>query len=135
MTTSSDLDRAMYSMDRAARWGLNDLRPALAFTLNATENDFASDLYRVGLEASDNIASLEEWTFAREAAAYVANINGNLTLVASGEPRLSDRGLLIEGESTNLLLQSQEFGNRHLHRHGQREYAHRTGRNGDGRHD
>lgn len=107
----ADLDRAIRSMDRATRWGLSDLRTALAFALYAVENDFGANTYRVGLEASADVAAIDGWTFTRATTGYVANIAGTLTSMASGAPRLSDKGLLIESQRTNSLLYSQAFEN------------------------
>lgn len=55
--------------------------------------------------------ALPGWGFARASGGYAQKIDGTLVWFASGEPRITDRGLLIEGAITNLLLYSQEFDN------------------------
>jgi hypothetical protein len=50
-------------------------------------------------------------TFTRALAAYCEKADGSLTLVASGSPRVSNKGILIEGSRTNLIIRSHEFDN------------------------
>lgn len=49
------------------------------------------------------------WSFARASTGYYTNSDGTLASFASGALRRGDRGVLIEGERTNLCLQSQTF--------------------------
>ena len=51
------------------------------------------------------------YSFTRASQGYYTNADGTLTLFASGAMRRGDRGVLIEGARTNLLLRSQEFDN------------------------
>jgi hypothetical protein len=49
-------------------------------------------------------------TFSRTGAGYAETQGGVLVPFASGVPRITDKGLLVEGQATNLLTQS-EFAN------------------------
>jgi hypothetical protein len=51
------------------------------------------------------------YSFTRASDGYYTNSDGTLTLFGSGALRRGDRGVLIEGSRTNLLLRSQEFDN------------------------
>jgi hypothetical protein len=51
------------------------------------------------------------YNFTRASAKYYTNSDGTLRLIPSGELPIGDRGTLIEGARTNLLLRSQEFDN------------------------
>jgi hypothetical protein len=51
------------------------------------------------------------YSFTRASDGYYTNSDGTLTLFGSGALRRGDRGVLIEGARTNLLLRSQEFDN------------------------
>jgi hypothetical protein len=51
------------------------------------------------------------YSFSRASDGYYTNADGTLTLFGSGALRRGDRGVLIEGSRTNLLLRSQEFDN------------------------
>jgi hypothetical protein len=56
-------------------------------------------------------ASLSGWSFSRASQAYALTSAGVLTSFASGVPRITDRGLLVEASRTNLCLQSQTLDN------------------------
>lgn len=71
--------------------------------------DFAGGRYRLGATAGAEVtspASLSGWTFARALGGYARKADGSLQLFASGAPRITDLGLLIEGPATNLFLNS-----------------------------
>jgi hypothetical protein len=51
------------------------------------------------------------YSFTRASEGYYENSDGTLTNFVSGALRRGDRGVLIEGARTNLLLRSQEFDN------------------------
>jgi hypothetical protein len=51
------------------------------------------------------------YSFTRASDGYYTNSDGTLTLFGSGALRRGDRGVLIEGSRTNLLVRSQEFDN------------------------
>ncbi len=57
-----------------------------------------------------NVTGGTGYSFTRASDGYYTNSDGTLTLFGSGALRRGDRGVLIEGARTNLLLQSQTFG-------------------------
>jgi hypothetical protein len=56
-----------------------------------------------------NVTGATGYSFTRASEGYYQNSDGTLTLFGSGALRRGDRGVLIEGSRTNLLLQSQTF--------------------------
>jgi hypothetical protein len=58
-----------------------------------------------------NVTQATGYSFTRASDGYYTNSDGTLTLFGSGALRRGDRGVLIEGSRTNLLLRSQEFDN------------------------
>ncbi len=58
-----------------------------------------------------NVTQATGYSFTRASDGYYTNADGTLTLFGSGALRRGDRGVLIEGSRTNLLLRSQEFDN------------------------
>jgi hypothetical protein len=56
-----------------------------------------------------NVTGATGYSFTRASQGYYTNADGTLTSFASGALRRGDRGVLIEGARTNLLLRSQEF--------------------------
>ncbi len=57
------------------------------------------------------LASAPGWVFTRTTANYAQNAAGVLSSFAIDTPRVTDQGLLIEGATTNSLLQSQTLDN------------------------
>ncbi len=58
-----------------------------------------------------NVTGATGYSFSRASQGYYQNSDGTLTLFGSGALRRGDRGVLIEGSRTNLLLRSQECDN------------------------
>jgi hypothetical protein len=56
-----------------------------------------------------NVTQATGYSFTRASDGYYTNADGTLTLFGSGALRRGDRGVLIEGSRTNLLVRSQEF--------------------------
>lgn len=50
-------------------------------------------------------------TVSRASGGYAENLDGSLTWIGNNVMRRTDRGVLVEGARTNLLLRSQEFEN------------------------
>jgi len=75
--------------------------------------DTANSQYRNGLGGGlfTSFSSLSGLTFTRASTGYAQTSGGVLVPFASGVPRITDKGLLIEGARTNLCLQSQTFDN------------------------
>lgn len=57
------------------------------------------------------LSAVPGYSFSRASTGYYTNADGTLTSFASGALRRGNRGVLIEGARTNLLLRSQEFDN------------------------
>ena len=73
--------------------------------------DFASNYYRGSGAQGSSPSALPGYNFTRALAAYGEDTAGNLIQFASGVPRITNKGVLIEESRTNLLLWSQEFDN------------------------
>lgn len=54
-------------------------------------------------------AALPGWNFARASSGYAETRGGQLLLFGAGEPRITDKGLLVEEARTNLALRSQQL--------------------------
>lgn len=57
------------------------------------------------------VTSTPGWSFTRASTGYAETAAGVLVPFASGALRRTDKGVLIEGARTNLILRSQEFDN------------------------
>ena len=73
--------------------------------------DFANNYYRGSGAQGSSPSALPGYNFTRALAAYAEDTAGNLIQFASGAPRITNKGVLIEESRTNLLLQSQTFDN------------------------
>ena len=73
--------------------------------------DFIESEYRNNGPLSSSFTALTGLTFTRASTGYAQTAAGVLVPFASGAPRITDKGLLIEGAMTNLCLRSQEFDN------------------------
>jgi hypothetical protein len=73
--------------------------------------DFINDRALFASADVGPVASTPGWSFSRASTGYYTNADGTLTSFASGALRRGNRGVLIEGARTNLLLRSQEFDN------------------------
>ena len=90
----------------AALRGRKDYFPGASFGA-----DFTRGRYKLGKRQARNPASLPGWTFTRASTGYAETAAGALTSFASGAPRITDKGLLVEEARTNYALRSQEFDN------------------------
>ncbi len=68
--------------------------------------DFTRNRGRIG-GVSGIPSALPGYTFTRASTGYAEDTYGNLISFASGVPRITNKGVLIEEARTNLLLQSQ----------------------------
>lgn len=73
--------------------------------------DFLTNEARYAGSYKGALANTPNWTFTRASTGYARNQAGVLIPFASGELRRTDKGALIEGSRTNLILQSQTFDN------------------------
>lgn len=92
---------------RAAQYGLGD---APAFT-GASELAFSTRTYRQGSVVTSTEYTIKGFNYARASAATDENSAGAVANFAADEPRITDRGLLVEGGRTNLLTWSNAFDN------------------------
>lgn len=95
---------------RAARYGVTNPVAAADLMANTVEADFAGDYYRNGYGApGESPDRLPSWDFDRTGFGYGREPEGGLTPFASGTPRVTGRGLLVEPQRTNYLLYSSTF--------------------------
>lgn len=94
------------------------MHPALKATLfkgvsPLVDLNFRQGAYKVGQTRSSafTAAALPGLTITRASVGYAETASGLLVPFASGEARITDKGLLVEEQRTNLLLRSQEFDN------------------------
>lgn len=73
--------------------------------------DFTRGIYRIGNQQTRTISALPGYNFTRALAAYAEDTAGNLIQFASGVPRITNKGVLIEESRTNLLLRSGDLTN------------------------
>lgn len=72
--------------------------------------DFTTNRGQLNGTVAD-ITALPGWTFTRASTGYAETVAGTLTSFASGAPRITDKGLLVEEARTNYALRSQEVDN------------------------
>lgn len=68
--------------------------------------DFVAGLYRRGAETQATFTALSGASFARTGAGTALTVGGATASFATGAPRVTDRGLLLEGAATNLAYPS-----------------------------
>lgn len=73
--------------------------------------DFINDRCLYASNDVGGVSGATGYSFARASQGYYTNADGTLTSFASGALRRGNRGVLIEGARTNLLLRSQECDN------------------------
>ena len=71
--------------------------------------NFASGVYQLGATKTSLLSSLSGYSFTRASTGYAEDLAGNLISFASGAPRSTDKGVLIEEARTNSLTYSQDF--------------------------
>lgn len=94
---------------RAARYGITDPLLAASFTETSIEADFAEGTYRSGFTSTTVIFALPSWAFARAGAGVGLTAGGGVIPFATGVPRITDAGLLVETASTNQLTYSEQL--------------------------
>ena len=73
--------------------------------------DFTNGQYQLNGLRYSAPSLLPGWSFSRSGAGTALDSAGNVISFATGVPRITDRGLLVEEARTNLCLRSQEFDN------------------------
>lgn len=71
--------------------------------------DFVGGVYRLSNSCFSSPSDIPGWSFARASIGTAVNSAGTIITFASGQPRITDLGLLIEESRTNLFLRSQDF--------------------------
>lgn len=104
-------ERTAAANARAALYGITDATKAALFGAQGVELDFLGGYYRVGYEIAADPDDLTAWSFSRALAGFAPTAAGALTSFATGVPRITNRGLLVEPARTNLVLQSQTIDN------------------------
>lgn len=94
---------------RAALYGITDPVEAKRFAGGSVEADFAGGFYRRGFAGSSSLTALPSWTFTRAGLGTAETAGGGVQTFATGVPRITDRGLLVERAATNHLPYSQEI--------------------------
>lgn len=111
MDTKIDAEEnAEAAIGRAALYGISDPVEARLFAQQSREMDFTAGYYRDGFEALSGLGGVAGWTFSRPSAAWAEQDGGPLLAFAADEPRITNRGLLLEGLSTQGLPYSSAFG-------------------------
>jgi hypothetical protein len=79
------------------------------FDVDPLDLDFAAGRYALNSPYSSSFPA--GWSFSRTGAGTALNSSGNVIQFATGVPRITNRGLLVEEARTNPLLWSQTFQN------------------------
>ena len=85
------------------------LRSATGLDLN-----FAGGVFSLNNTRTDSPANIPGWSFSRtdtNGTATALDLAGNVIQFATGVPRITNRGILVEEARTNVLLRSNEFDN------------------------
>lgn len=94
---------------RAALYGVTDPLLAALHTEASVEADFVAGVYRRGYVAGSVPGVLGSWAFTRTGAGRAETAGGGIRSFATGLPRITDRGLLMEAAATNFWLHSEDF--------------------------
>lgn len=103
------LARQETAIGRASLYGITDPVVAKLFIGESIEADFAGSQYRNGYVGSTALANLPSWAFARAGAGVGLTAGGGVVSFATGVPRITDAGLLVETASTNQLTHSEQL--------------------------
>jgi len=74
-------------------------------------SDFTTNQYQLSGAVYGVPSSLPGFTFTRASTGYAQTVAGTLTSFASGAPRITDRGMLIEESRTNVVLWCRDLTN------------------------
>lgn len=96
---------------RAGLYGLTGFPAASVFTVAGSELAFTGGVYRDGLVVGDSPTMLAGWSFSRSSKAVAQDSAGTLVSFEPDAPRITDAGLTIEPQRTNLLIHSNGFTN------------------------
>lgn len=96
---------------RGGLYGLLDSVSRRAFAIAATEFAFNEGAYRAGYAATSDILAIPPFDYTRTAIASAPTATGSTQFFAENIPRITNRGLLVEGSVQNKFLQSEAFDN------------------------
>ena len=82
------------------------LKAVLLATTSGLDLNFAGGAYRMNGVRGSSPSDLPGWTFSRTGAGTALDLADNVVNFATGVPRITNRGILIEEARTNLLLNS-----------------------------
>jgi hypothetical protein len=86
----------------------------LAGTSTGLDLNFAGGVFSLNNTRTASPAAIPGWSFSRtdtNGVATALDLAGNVIQFATGVPRITNRGILVEEARTNVLLWSQEFDN------------------------
>lgn len=86
---------------RTSDWGATDPVRAELLAGYSVEADFINGYFREGFVEGPNTSFLPGWSFSRSGAGAAFNVYGQLVPFATGVPRITDKGLLVENAATN----------------------------------
>jgi len=93
------------------------MRPSLRqvlFRSAGLDLNFAGGVFSLNNTRTDSPANIPGWSFSRtdtNGTATALDLAGNVIQFATGVPRITNRGILVEEARTNVLLRSNEFDN------------------------
>lgn len=96
---------------RMSPFGVTDPLRAALLASTSREAWFDRSEYRTGYVMTGAPSTLPGWTFARASTGVAVSNEGVILPFATGVPRITDRGLLVEPAGTNLLIYSQALDN------------------------
>lgn len=108
---TSGVASGINTFGRAGLYGLTGFLPASVFTVAGSELAFTDGVYRDGLASGSSPTALGGWSFGRASKATAQDSAGTLMSFEPGAPRITDTGLTLEPQRTNLLLHSNGFDN------------------------
>lgn len=115
MALSSALSTAIRSsLSGSLGGGASLLATATAYLAGNEPDHFWDFVNDRALFSGSDVGSIEDtpnWSFTRASGGYAETEAGELVWFASGEPRITDKGLLVEGAATNYLTYSQDLSN------------------------
>ena len=94
------------------------MRPSLRAVLlrgasTGLDLNFAGGVFSLNNTRTDSLAAIPGWSFSRtdtNGTATALDLAGNVIQFATGVPRITNRGILVEEARTNLLLNSASLG-------------------------
>jgi hypothetical protein len=86
------------------------LKRGLIRQVNGLDLNFATGRYALNGDYRSDITNVFGWSFTRASVGTALDASNNIIQFASGAPRITNRGILVEESRTNLLLNSATLG-------------------------